>query len=602
MAASDAARPVLPLRARTMSAAAADPVFDHVIVGGGSAGCVLAARLSADPARRVLLLEAGEDTRPGEVPAAIASPAPIAIFAGTRFLWPLLRVLPFPQRRPGHARFYEQARVMGGGSSVNAQVGNRGIPADYDEWAALGAEGWDWQGVLPFFRRLETDADHAGPLHGSDGPLPVQRVGRAQWPGFSHALSAALDRAGLPDIGDQNGAFADGHFAAAYTNFDVATPDARRASAAMVYLTEAVRARPNLAILDAAHVTALLMDGTRATGVAYARHGTQHRARAAEVILAAGALHSPAMLMRAGIGPADELARHGIAPRLVLEGVGRNLRDHPGTHLCAWVPPAQRNRPGMRKSGHIAARFSSGLAGAPASDLYMHNGVSSGWHGVGRRVAYFYLWVNKPASVGRVTLRSTDPQDHPRVEMNLLGEATDTARLAEGVRRIAGVMRTMQRDGALADPFAVRFSPLIRFMAQLRAPNRWVMGALGRLLDGPAWLRRLLVRFVLSNAPPLDRLLADPVLLEDYLRHNAMSVSHVSCTCRMGRADDPMAVADSQGRVHGAQGLRVADASLMPTLPRANTNLATIMIAEKLADAILAAHPATPPLALQEQP
>jgi 5-(hydroxymethyl)furfural/furfural oxidase len=445
--------------------------------------------------------------------------------------------------------------------------------------------------VLPFFRKLESDKDHAGPLHGQDGPLPIGRVTRPHWPSFSRALAQGMEQAGWRDIEDQNAVFEDGYFAAAYTNFDVATPAARRATAAMVYLPPAVRRRANLTIIDRAFVTGLVMEGVRATGVAYERDGATAMAQGAEVILAAGALHSPAMLMRAGIGPRDELERHGIPVRLAREGVGRNLRDHPGTHLCAYVPPAHRLPPGLRKSGHVALRFSSGLAGAPVSDLYMHSGATSGWHGVGQRIAYFYLWVNKPHSTGRVTLRGTDPREHPRVEMNLLAEPADVVRLAEGFRRVAALLRQPVLDGVAQAPFAVRFSPFIRFMAQVTTRNRLAMGLLGRMLDGPAWLRRLLLRTVITNAPSIDRLLADPALLEDYLRRNAMSVSHVSCTCRMGHADDPLAVTDSEGRVHGAERLRIADASIMPTLPRANTNLATIMIAEKLADAILRQPP-----------
>lgn len=562
--------------------------FHHVIIGGGSAGCVLASRLSADPARRILLIEAGEDTPPGAEPEAITSPTPVAIFHGRRFLWRGLRVTPFPAGRPRNRRFYEQGRVLGGGSSVNAQVGNRGIPQDYDDWAAAGAEGWGWAGVLPYFRKLETDGDYGGPLHGKDGPLPIGRVPRSLWPAFSTALAQALEARGWRDIEDQNGVFEDGYFAAAYTNTDVTNARARRASIPMVYLTPEVRARANLTIHTGAFVTALVMEGERATGVEYELDGAPRRVRAGEVILSAGAIHSPALLMRAGIGPAEELARHGIVPRILREGVGRNLRDHPGTHLCAYVPPVRRMAPGLRKSGHVALRFSSGLPGAPPSDLYMHNGVSSAWHGVGQRVAYFYFWVNKSRSTGRITLRGRDPRLLPRVEMNLLDDPSDVARLAEAFRQIAAVMREPAMGEVLQDPFALRYSPFIRFMSQLRRSNRLVMGALGRLLDGPAPLRRLLLRHIVSNAPSIERLLADPALLERYLRQNAMSVSHVSCTCRMGRADDPLAVVDTAGRVHGAAALRVVDASVMPGLPRANTNLATVMIAEKMADAILA--------------
>lgn len=573
----------------------AAPWFHHVIVGGGSAGCVLASRLSADPARRVLLIEAGEDTPPGVEPDAITNPAPVAIFHGRRFLWRRLRVIPFPAGQPRNNRFYEQGRVLGGGSSVNAQVGNRGVPADYDDWAEAGAEGWGWSDVLPFFRRLEADEDYNGPLHGKDGPVPIGRVPRSLWPPFSNALATALEAAGWRDIGDQNGVFEDGYFAAAYTNTDVTKPNARRASVPMVYLTPDVRARPNLTLHTRAFVTGLVMSGTRATAVDYERDGKTIRAVAGEVILSAGAIHSPAVLMRAGIGPADELARHRIPARLVLEGVGRNLRDHPGTHLCAYVPPQQRVPPGLRKSGHVALRFSSGLPGAPPSDLYMHNGVSSAWHGVGRRVAYFYFWVNKSRSTGRVTLRGQNPRQLPRVEMRLLEDPLDTARLAEAFRRMVSLIRAPALKEVLTDPFAVRYSPFIRFMSQVHAPNRLVMGMLGRMLDGPSWLRRVLLRRVITNAPSLDQLVADASLLERYLRENVMSVSHVSCTCRMGRAGDPLAVVDAAGRVHGAQALRVVDASVMPSLPRANTNLATVMIAEKMAAAILA-EPVPKPL------
>ncbi|MDB5617251.1 GMC family oxidoreductase N-terminal domain-containing protein [Tardiphaga sp.] len=558
------------------------PAYDYVIAGGGSAGCVMANRLSADPAITVLLIEAGLDMPPGQEPAEIRSPVPSVIFHGTRYMWPDLRVVPFRDRDGD--RFYEQARVLGGGSSINAQVGNRGIPDDYDEWERLGAAGWGWNDVLPYFRKLEHDLDFAGnsEMHGADGPIPLYRVPREQWPVFSTTLAGVAEKAGLRDIGDQNAVFDDGYFSPAYTN-----EHDQRVSASMAYLPATVRARPNLTIVTEAMVTSLTFDGMRAVGLTYVVGDCTIEVAAGEVLLALGALHTPAMLMRAGIGPAAVLAQHDIAPRVISEGVGKNLRDHPGTHLCALVKPHARMPARLKKSGHVAFRFTSRQEGALPSDLYMHCGVSSGWHGVGKRVAYFYFWLNKSRSTGEVVLRDKDPLSRPIVRMNLLSADGDAERLADGFRFIAGLLRDQAMSSVIERPFAVRFSPFIRFMNQVRAPNRIVMNALGRLLDGPAWLRRWLAAHVLSNAPGIDEFLGDPERLKHYLKTNVMSVSHVTCTCRMGAADDQKAVVDVAGRVHGIMGLRVIDASVMPSLPRANTNLAVMMIAEKLAVAIL---------------
>ncbi|UDQ91367.1 GMC family oxidoreductase N-terminal domain-containing protein, partial [Xanthobacter autotrophicus] len=234
--------------------------FDTVIVGGGSAGCVMANRLSADPAHSVLLIEAGEDTPPGAVPDAIADSYPMGLFHGDRFVWPGLSA--FTARRSDGSqgsRAYEQGRVMGGGSSINVQSANRGLPRDYDEWAALGAAGWGWDDVLPFFIKLERDLDCGGPLHGKDGPIPIRRIPPPGWPPFAEAATSAFAASGLPRRLDQNGEFEDGVFPPAFNN-----EHDRRVSAAIGYLDAATRARPNLVIWPRTRLLRLRMDGARA--------------------------------------------------------------------------------------------------------------------------------------------------------------------------------------------------------------------------------------------------------------------------------------------------------------------------------------------------
>ena len=561
-----------------------DEFFDEVIVGGGSAGCVLANRLSADPARRVLLAEAGVDTLPGNVPREILDSYPMPLFFGDQYIWPSLKATTAhePSGR-AHQRAYEQARVMGGGSSINVQAANRGLPRDYDEWAELGAEGWNWAEVLPYFRRLESDLNFAGPMHGADGPIPIRRIMPEQWPPFGHAVAKAFDASGLPRRLDQNGEFEDGIFPPTFSN-----REDQRVSTATAYLDAPTRARGNLEIAPNSLVTKLFVSGHCAEGLAIRRKdGTTRRVRARRVILTAGALQSPAILMRSGIGPGTHLKSLGIGVAIDRPGIGQNLRDHPALTFSQFLPRHLRLASEFRRSSLIALRYSSSLPGGTPSDMYVTCSARAGWHALGALLGLHFLWCNRPYSSGSLMLSSPDPDVYPVIDLNLLSDDRDLTRLADGVRRLAHLVVNPALNPNPDDLFPAAYTPRIKRLSTFSETNQRVTALLARLLDTPAPARRFILRTFMLQGVSLADTIANEASLHDFIRRNVFGVWHASGTCRMGSATDAYAVVDPGGQVIGAENIFVADASVMPRLPTANTNIPTIMIAEKISDRLL---------------
>ena len=556
---------------------------DILIVGGGSAGCVLAARLSADPGTRVMLLEAGPDLPPSAAPGAIRSAYPGRAYFNPAWLWPGLRVTmgDAGSNSPAQPRPYEQARILGGGSSINGLGTNRGAPADYDGWAEQGATGWAWADVLPFFRKIETDHDFDGPLHGKDGPLPIRHVRRADWPLFAKALADTLGTMGFAQRDDQNGAWEDGVFPTAVNLSDTG----RRVGAAMAYLTPEVRRRPNLRILTGALVQRLTVEGGRVRAVEAVQEGVRLALQARTVILSAGAIATPGLLMRSGIGPAAHLRERGIDLRMALPGVGENLQEHPSIGVSGFLAPSARMPPG--EGYHLSGllRWSSGLDQEAAGDMHTSFMARSGWHAVGRRVGSLFTWVNRSYSRGRVRL-AEEPGAPPHVDFRMLSDPRDLARLMQGFRLAVRVLSAEAMACVVSDIFPSTYSARVRGLLRPSWRNGVIMGLAGPLMDvSPAVRRRMLAGAVEGEAD-IWTLAADDALLETHLRRHVGGVWHACGTCRMGRAGDPMSVTDPEARVRGLDGLIVCDGSLMPRIPAANINLPILMMAEKIADTI----------------
>lgn len=548
---------------------------DFLIVGGGSAGATLAARLSEDPATRVLLVEAGADTPPGATPPDIVDTFPSSALNET-YLWKLEAArFADGQRYP-----FPQARIMGGGSSVMGLVALRGLPSDFDSWKAAGAEGWGWSDVVKYFRKVENDLDRDQSQSG-ERPYTIRRIPTHEWPYFVTAIERAAVARGLPIIPDINESQSDGFFA-----MPVSQDAETRSTSASCYLTLAVRKRANLSIMAEAKVTTLQFDGTRVCGALVERGGQIFRIDARQIILSAGAIHSPAILLRSGIGPADDLRPLGISVVADRRGVGRNLQNHPYLHFAVTLPPRARLAPHLRRFAIAGIRHSSGLEGGTGGDLLILVFGRVSPRSFGPDLAMLGAALYAPYSRGFVTLASPDAAVPPRIDFRLLDDPRDAPRMVKAGRLVEALLLDPAAASAYNDAFLL---PPTMALNQFNKP-----GLLGELLAAaakvtlnlPAPLTRALVGLAIRPGRWFANRHSHSPLTDSEILGAAVPMAHPTGTCAIGRKDDPMAVVDSACRVYGVDGLRVVDASVMPRIPAANTNLPTIMVAERAADLI----------------
>lgn len=495
--------------------------YDLVIVGAGAAGAVIASRVTENPDRRVLLLEAGPDYNEANLPADLRDGTRNALMShGWNY---------HHQPAPNRVRFpMPRGRVVGGSSAVNTCIALRGMPWDYDEWAALGLPEWSWEHCLPAFKRMETDHDVQNEWHGTDGPLPVRRHTPEEWGVWQRAFIDACKEVGYPAGYDSNDPTTTGYGPHAMNKLG-----GQRISAARAWLTPAVRARPNLTLLSEVEVSRIRFHNREVSGLDVRVAGQILTWACKRVILCAGALQSPTILLRSGVGPRDTLSRLGIEQVVHNPGVGIRLLDHPGAALFA-IP-----KPGVW-SPHdpliqTVCRFTSQLAEGP-NDMLMQPGSFVPYRGNDFPLMIVMTQVGKPRGHGKILWDTVAMDKRPRIESRLLVDDHDRSQAIEGLERAWEVTQTSA----------------MRHLGQVVWPP-------------PTAIRRR------------DR-------LDSWVRRSCDSGYHPSGTVPMGPDTDPFAATDGRGVVRGVTGLTVADASLMPTIPTSNIHLPTLMMAERFGE------------------